>query len=158
METYDSTKDTKDHIARVQMLLVWCAQELHRRGLAHDKSKLESPEKEIFDEVTPRLKGLTYGSPEYKQSLADMGPALTHHYQKNSHHPEHHENGMSGFDLFDLIEAFVDWKAAGDRHENGNLLTSIKINASRFDMPPMLVSIMNNTVERYPGLLSKGKL
>ena len=60
----------------------------------HDKSKLEAPEKEIFDAVTPKLRTLTYGSPEYHASLEEMGPALDHHYSVNAHHPEWGERGM----------------------------------------------------------------
>lgn len=42
----------------------------------------------MFTRFTPRLKGMTYGSPEYKQCLAEMGPGLRHHYAANRHHPE----------------------------------------------------------------------
>ena len=88
-ETYDSRIDTQQHINRVAALLEEVAARLRGRGLAHDASKLVSPEREVFDAVTPRLRGLTYGSPEYKASLADLGPALEHHYAHNRHHPEH---------------------------------------------------------------------
>jgi len=85
---YDSTFDTQNHIIQVRHLLFYCIQNLINRAEDHDASKLESPEKEIFDEFTPKLRELTYGSPEYKQALKDMGPALNHHYICNSHHPE----------------------------------------------------------------------
>ena len=88
MEKYDSSIDTKAHINLVYRELTGMAELLRKRAIYHDASKLESPEKEIFDEVTPRLKGLTYGSKEYKESLSDMGPALLHHYENNMHHPE----------------------------------------------------------------------
>lgn len=87
--SYDSTKDTLDHIGNVQAFLGAIQGNIAARSLMHDHSKLQSPEKEIFDAFTPKLRELTYGSPEYKQALADMGPALDHHYIYNSHHPEH---------------------------------------------------------------------
>jgi len=89
--SYDSTEDTKKHIARVNELLCNAADNLITRGLVHDDSKLESPEKEAFDKYTPMLKSLTYRSEEYKESLKALGVALKHHYENNSHHPEHYE-------------------------------------------------------------------
>ncbi len=89
IEKYDSSVDTLKHIKRVAQLLTECSTELIRRANKHDDSKLESPEKEIFDEYTPKLKHSTYGSDEYKEFLKGMKVALEHHYEKNSHHPEH---------------------------------------------------------------------
>lgn len=82
--------ETKKHIARVQELLCVIVDDLARRAAAHDQSKLASPEMEVFDEFTAKLKGCTYGSEEYKGFLAAMKPALDHHYANNSHHPEHY--------------------------------------------------------------------
>ena len=113
---YDSKDATILHQSRVGTLLCDAADELIRRSEVHDKSKLSSPEKELFDEYTPKLAGCTYGSDEYKEYLEGLKVALDHHYANNSHHPEHYENGVDGFDLFDLIEMFFDWKAASERH------------------------------------------
>src|SRR5699024_11996774 len=81
---------------------------LLNRAVVHDKSKLESPELEIFTEYTPKLKSLTYGSDEYKASLEGLGEALKHHYANNSHHAEYYENGIDGMDLFDLVEMICE--------------------------------------------------
>lgn len=145
---YDSTKDTLLHIKRVAQLLTEAAAELIRRANIHDNSKLESPEKEEFDRLTPRLKTLTYGSDEYKASLAELKVALDHHYKNNSHHPEHYENGINGFDLFDLIEMFFDWKAATERTKDGDIFTSIIINKDRFGMSEQIANIFYNTANR----------
>jgi hypothetical protein len=88
--SYDSTQETIDHINTVRSLLSSFISILEVRKIAHDASKLASPEKEMFDEFTPKLRELTYGSPEYKQALADMGPGLKHHWENNSHHPEYY--------------------------------------------------------------------
>ena len=145
---YDSTKDTLLHIKRVNELLSLAAIELLARGREHDNSKLESPEKELFDEYTPKLKDSTYGSDEYKANLKGLEPALKHHYMNNSHHPEHYENGINGMDLFDLIEMFMDWKAAGERHEDGSMERSIEINKDRFKLSDQTVDIFINTAKR----------
>jgi hypothetical protein len=145
---YDSTNDTLKHIKRVNELMCQAAMELIRRATVHDNSKLLSPEKEIFDEMTPKLAGSTYGSDEYKEFLVKMKPALDHHYANNRHHPEHWKNGINGMDLYDILEMFFDWKAAGERHGNGNIYKSIDINKDRFKMSEQLCDIYRNTADR----------
>lgn len=145
---YDSRPDTLRHIKRVATLLNEAAIELLKRANNHDTSKLEIPERTFFDEFTPKLAGSTYGSEEYKSYLKDLRVGLDHHYANNSHHPEHYENGINGFDLFDLIEMFFDWKAAGERHHNGNIYKSIEINKTRFGISDQLCEIMKNTAEK----------
>lgn len=144
-EKYDSTKDTLLHIKRVSQLLTEAASELIRRANVHDNSKLQSPEKEMFDEFTPLLAKSTYGSDEYKALLEKLGVALRHHYANNSHHPEHYENGVDGMDLMDLVELFFDWKAATERHDNGDIFRSIEINRDRFKLSDQVASIFRNT-------------
>lgn len=146
---YDSTKDTLLHIKRVNELLSFAAIELLARGQEHDQTKSGSPEKELFDEYTPKLKDSTYGSDEYKANLKGLEPALKHHYMNNSHHPEHYPNGINGMDLFDLVEMFMDWKAAGERHADGSMEKSIEINKDRFEMSDQLVDIFRNTNKKY---------
>jgi len=145
---YDSKADTLLHIKRVNQLLTEASTELIRRANIHDNSKLESPEKELFDEYTPKLKNCTYGSSEYKDFLSGLKVALDHHYKNNSHHPEHYENGVNGFDLFDLMEMFFDWKAAGERHADGNIMKSIEINKERFKLSDQVCDIFKNTVHK----------
>jgi hypothetical protein len=145
---YDSKTDTLLHIKRVAQLLTEAAAELIRRANVHDNSKLNSPEKEFFDEYTPKLAGCTYGSDEYKLFLKELKVGLDHHYANNSHHPEHYENGVNGFDLFDLMEMFFDWKAAGERHNDGNIYKSIEHNKTRFNLSEQTVSIFENTAKR----------
>lgn len=145
---YDSKVDTLLHIKRVAELLTQASMELIRRANMHDNSKLESPEKELFDEYTPKLKDCTYGSDEYKEYLKGLKVALEHHYANNSHHPEHYKNGVDGFDLFDLIEMFFDWKAASERHVNGNIYKSIEINKDRFKLSNQTINIFLNTAKR----------
>jgi hypothetical protein len=76
---YDSIAETLKHIKRVNELLIVAAKEILDRALKHDESKLKSPEKETFDIITPRLKGSTYGSDEYKATMAEFKPAIDHH-------------------------------------------------------------------------------
>lgn len=148
-EVFDSKMDTNNHRKLVLEAMTVISKKIMKAAEDHDLSKLEEPEKPIFDTVTPLLKGLTYGSQEYKDQLKKMGPALDHHYANNSHHPEHYENGIDGMDLVDIVEMICDWKAATMRHDDGDIQKSLEINKKRFKMSDQLVSILKNTVERY---------
>ena len=112
MKPYDSTPDTNKHRDFVRMLMNEIANAIKERADHHDDSKLVSPEKELFDEFTPKLKGCTYGSPEYNDFLNGLKEALKHHYAANRHHPEHFDNGMNGMNLVDMVELICDWFAA----------------------------------------------
>lgn len=87
---FDSRPETHKHIHQVRTLMTKVIVNLMDRADVHDQSKLVSPEVEAFDENTPKLAATTYGSDEYKASLAAIKPALDHHYAENSHHPEHY--------------------------------------------------------------------
>lgn len=189
---------TMRHIERVRILLGNAVRELITRGERHDQSKLERPEVELFTKYTTLLANVTYGSDEYKRYLAEMKPALDHHYANNRHHPEHfpwhcpvcngqfsaaeygdapegpndsgvrycptcsgpgvvYETelmlkpslGICGMTLLDLIEMFCDWKAASERHNDGGIMRSIKVNTDRFQLSPQLVRILENTAKQF---------
>ena len=144
--TYDSTADTRSHIIAVQDYLMTVIDNLEQRSMVHDDSKRHPPEKPMYDEFTPKLRDLVYGSDEYKECLKRMGPALAHHYANNTHHPEHYPNGINGMSLLDLIEMLADWKAAGMRHSTGSIEKSLEINRTRFGMSDQLFEIFQNTV------------
>ena len=146
---YDSTADTLKHSLRVGALMSPIIAELVDRSVKHDLSKTEPPELEIFNEFTPKLKGSTYGSEEYKGFLVAMGDALKHHYANNRHHPEHHRAGIRGMTLVDLIEMLADWKAATERRTDGDLAASLEIQRERFDIGDQLFVILCNTAEHF---------
>lgn len=143
--SYDSRPDTWAHIHTVQGYMHTIAEELHWRGWEHDQSKLESPEVEIFNEFTPKLRDSTYGSDEYKGFLGAMGEGLRHHYDANAHHPENHRNGVEDMTLVDVIEMLCDWKAATKRHADGDLERSIYQNRERFGYGEEFTRLLVNT-------------
>lgn len=143
---YDSTQDTIAHIENVREFLSAVVKALRVRAKAHDESKFQEPEKSSFDVFTPRLKGLTYGSDEYRACLREMKPAVEHHYANNSHHPEHWPNGINDMSLLDLIEMLADWKAATLRHDDGSLSQSLGVNRKRFEISEQLAQILQNTI------------
>jgi hypothetical protein len=152
--TYDSSEDTRKHINRVRYFLLLVRDNLLARDCYHDRTKLEDPEKAAFDEYTPMLSELEYGSEEYRACLRQMKPALQHHYENNSHHPEHYENGINGMSLLDLIEMLCDWRAAsertkqrmdGDEYLKKSFADSLEYNKERFKMDDQLYGIIVNT-------------
>lgn len=147
MSDYDSTEDTLKHIKKVNEYLLYCCVDLMRRAATHDDTKLESPEKELFDKYTPKLKDSTYGSDEYYEFLDGLQEALDHHYKYNSHHPEHYEEGIKGMNLFDVVEMLMDWKAATERHDDGDIYKSLEINQDRFEYSDELKRILTNTAK-----------
>lgn len=149
--SYDSKQDTLNHINEVALRLYNVMELLHERASLHDQSKLGPEEKPHFDAVTDKLKGLTYGSDEYREALKTIAPALKHHYANNSHHPEHYTDGIEGMDLIDLVEMYCDWAAAVTRHADGNLAKSIAHNEIRFVMSSQLAMIFQNTHARFGG-------
>lgn len=145
MNVVETNAETIKHIRRVQHLLTNVAAMLINRALCHDESKLVDPEASVFAEYTAQLKGVTYGSDEYKACLAGMKPALDHHYAHNRHHPEHWPGGIKDMSLLDLIEMIVDWKAASERHADGDIEKSITINKQRFSYSDELEAIFRRT-------------
>ena len=149
-ETFDwmqTLADTHRHIDLVHKLLMDFAFEVLKRSATHDKSKLTEAELPVFAKYGPKLKETTYGSPEYKQFLAEMKPALDSHYSKNRHHPEHFENGIKGMTLVDVVEMLLDWWASTKRHDDGDIMRSIELNEKRFNIPPELSDIFRNTIK-----------
>ena len=141
--------ETQKHIELVRKFIRLFTDKLTTRGVDHDKLKLKSPEVDIFTEFTPKLAETTYGSDEYKEFLEQMKPALEHHYANYRHHPEHFVDGVNDMNLIDLVEMICDWKASTLRHNNGNLLKSIEINAQRFGMSEQLTQILVNTAKLF---------
>lgn len=146
MTKYDSRPDTYQHILAVQKRINKCINLLLERAEKHDQSKLQEPELTGFDIYTPKLSTLSFGSPEYEQSLKELESTLLHHYSVNSHHPQHYPNGIRGMNLIDVLEMFCDWHAATQRHQDGNIQNSILINQGRFNFTDELRDILQNTV------------
>jgi hypothetical protein len=146
---YDSRPDTLVHIEQVREFMHQIHADILRRAFDHDRSKLEEPEKSVFDEYTPKLRESTYGSDEYKQFLAGMGEGLKHHYAANDHHPEHGDGTVGWMNLAQLTEMLCEWKAATLRHADGDLRRSIEQNAERFGYGEEIKRLLLNTAESF---------
>ena len=145
MADYSARYKTLRHIETVRNYLQAVVCVLFGRAIAHDQCKLESPEAEVFDVVTHKLRGMTYGSDEYKTCLSEMDPALVHHYAASRHHPEHFKGGIQDMNLVDLVEMLCDWKAATMRHADGDIYKSIEMNQKRYGYSDETKAFLNNT-------------
>lgn len=150
---YSSVFETMDHIQNVRHTIIHLIDKIMERALLHDQSKMQTGEVEYFDIFTSKLKDCTYGSEEYKQFLAELKPALDHHYAVSRHHPEHFQDGIRGMNLVDIVEMFCDWYAATKRHKDGDILRSIEINQERFGYSDDLKAVLENT---FRDILEKG--
>lgn len=164
---YDSTVDTMQHIGRVFHFLNIASGQLMMRAVNHDRSKLSRPEKAAYDKATPKLREATYGTPEYFAAFEPMKEAIAHHYRVNRHHPEHHVSrvfydagrarftydkelvadgtAISRMTLIDLLEMLCDWRAASERHADGDFESSLEYNKKRFGISDQLASILHST-------------
>lgn len=189
----DSRVETYRHIQTVQKYLGRVISNLLYRQQVHDRSKLESPEVEYYDEYTPQLKGTTYGTPQYESLREAIKPGLDHHYAHNDHHPEYYEapedpaipklqaaydhiefgpfvgtemtnaalciysdlksrrSRVRGMNLVAVMEMLCDWKAASERHKDGDVRRSIEINQHRFGYSDELKLLMLNTLPLLEG-------
>ncbi len=138
-----------EYVAKVRSNISTVIDKLKFRAQVHDASKFTHAEFDIFEKVSPKLRTTTYGTDAYKALLKELGPALEHHYKVNDHHPEHFENGVNDMDLFQFIEMLCDWKAAVERHDDGDVYKSLEINKERFGIDDQLYGIMKNTIDRW---------
>lgn len=115
------------HVSHVQELLLLIRQDLERRALVHDRSKLSPEELPGFVRINATARQHPYGSAEYRASLEAERPTVDLHTRSNSHHPEGHDaEGLPGtpgmvagsygrafhMGWLDLIEMVCDWRAA----------------------------------------------
>jgi hypothetical protein len=150
---FDSRPETKKHIERVRWFIGRVVRNLGERAASHDATKLVEPELTPFNIATPKLAELEYGSPEYRQSWAELRPALDHHFAHNDHHPEHFSNGVRGMSLMALMEMLCDWRAASERVKQrlddpdkvSSFERGLAYNQERFGYSDELADILMNT-------------
>lgn len=160
MSDYDSTLDTLRHSRRVDELLLEVIASLQARVTRHDRSKMQDPEKEMFDsghvaaqdidlrlrrvQGPPRRHGRRAGPPLRQQPT--LPGALRRWRQR-------YDLGRPRRDAGRLEGSYrtpVDWKAATERHDDGNLARSLPIQAERFQIAEQ---ILTNTATEFGWLL-----
>jgi hypothetical protein len=65
------------------------------------------------------------------------------------HHPEHYgDRGISGMDLFDVVEMMCDWIASAAGQPGGQV--NLSQNVKRSGIDTQLESNLANTLDRWP--------
>lgn len=131
------------HVALVRKNLQGISQELDRRGLIHDLSKVQLDELGGFINFNRAAREHPYGSEEYKRSMVEHGGVIDLHFSRNSHHPEHHPNGVADMGLFDIIEMVCDWKAASETYGQTSFEEALAIQVDRFGLTSEQVYVIN---------------
>lgn len=152
---FDSRLDTYDHIRKVTHNILKIVTQLQTRILYHDSSKLEDPEKSLFDIMVPELQN-KFGSPEYTEALLKHKDTVQMHYANNpSHHPEAHVNGVSDMSLIDMLEMLADWYAASLRRPDEPFYNSLRIQYGRYSLEMQTWYMLLNTALSL-GWIKKG--
>lgn len=111
------------------------------RALVHDLSKFGPLEFSLFARTTRGFRA-KFGGETYQRTIDSLGPALTHHYRCNRHHPEYWVAGVQNMSLVDLVEMLCDWKAAVRRQVDGDIVRSIAVNRVRYGLSDDLAGIL----------------
>jgi hypothetical protein len=149
-ELEEAKLETQKHIILVRQFADILANTLVHRCEKHDASKLEQPELEGFSGYTKKLNGCSYGSTEEVAYREELKEIRKHHHAINRHHPEYHEIGVGGMNIIDLLEMFVDWKAASMRHAGySDFPEGVALNCERFNVSPQLARIFMNSLDIF---------
>lgn len=141
-----SFSDTVSHIRLVQSKLRIIVEFLLLRAELHDVSKLNEPELSGYEGLSEAVKGLQYGTDEYRAAFEPFKAIIKHHYEYNDHHPEHFAGGVKEMNLLQIVEMAADWKAASMRNSD-TLKPTLEASFKRFGIDDQLAEIIRNTVE-----------
>ena len=72
----------------VRLALLLVEQDLSRRGLVHDASKMSDDEFAGFARINAAARVHKFGSPEYAEAMQRERGTIDLHFSRNSHHPE----------------------------------------------------------------------
>ena len=92
--------------------MIRLGEELIRRGRVHDRSKLRADEFGGYVRINAAGSEHDYGSEGLNRVMREESGVIELHKSRNSHHPEHHHDGVHSMGLLDLIEMVADWFGA----------------------------------------------
>lgn len=111
------------HLAFVRLAMHHVGDDLARRAIVHDTSKMLDDEFAGFTRINAAARINKFGSPEYAEGMArekgtiDLHSARNrHHAEKHAGHPDHLTNcgcgQVVGMTALDVIEMVCDWWGA----------------------------------------------
>ena len=117
------------HRDSVRLQIQRVTQELERRALRHDISKLSLEELAGFSEINRVAREHPIGTPEYEASMRSCD-VLDLHFSRNSHHPEFH-GSVEEMGWMDLLEMVLDWHGAAATYGTNSVRDSLEYHRER---------------------------
>lgn len=117
----------------VRLALLCVTQDIDRRSLTHDASKMLDDEFAGFARINAIAREATFGSEEYRTSMQNERATIDLHFSRNRHHPERPRlmgeaaetarglpddatywaaHGAAAMTFLDVIEMVCDWWGA----------------------------------------------
>lgn len=139
--------EMQHHRVLVQANLLRIADALRARAALHDISKYSLDEFQAVVQIKKVAREFPYGSAEYNQAISDNSVGLSKHFERNSHHPEFHSDGVQGMQLIDLIEMVCDWKAANTLRDDVQWSNVTAMHIERFKLSKDYVWLIDMIVD-----------
>jgi len=143
---FEVLTDLLMHISEVKENLASIKNDLEKRGVAHDRSKLEAIEFDAFVKTRPKFKTVNFGTKEYQKCTDEIKPAIDHHYAVNRHHTAYHFNGFDDMNLLDILEMLADWKAASRRNTGLSFADSLPKAYEKYSIPENMQRHIESTL------------
>jgi len=135
------------HISDVQANISEFNSDLTKRGILHDRTKLDEFEFTSFVKTRPKFKQAEYGSKLYSECMEEIKPAIEHHYKNNRHHTAYHGKGFGDMNLLDILEMLAGWKAANERNKKLSFKDSLSIAYEKYKIPINMQKHIDSTLK-----------
>lgn len=134
------------HQKEVSRLINLIIEELLKRSISHDISKIENSVE--FEGFSNLINMPAYGSKEYEKILKENEHVIKEHYLKNRHHPQHFKTGYTEMNIVDIIEMLCDWTASKNAYsKNVSTDENLEYNKKRFNMSDDIIKIFKNSIK-----------
>ncbi len=136
------------HVAFVRLAVHHVADDLQRRALVHDTSKMLDDEFAGFSRINAAARINKFGSPEYAEGMQREKPTIDLHFSRNRHHAEQTAklteaalvNGGIAHDMtfLDIIEMVCDWWGAQRGYDDNKRTWAANVALNLQHKGPML--------------------
>lgn len=127
------------HVTLLAHAMAHVTGDLEARARIHDLSKLTGAELPGFARLSAAVRGLKYGTQEYRDAMAEHKAVGDAHANGNSHHPEYHlqtcaDRSPTTMGWLDIVEMVCDWWAASRTYgPGGDFRRSVHVGLDRWD-------------------------
>lgn len=125
--------------------------ELFARARNHDNSAMGSPEVEVYRRYFDNYMEFRPGDPRREEVIANMAPAIGHHFLANDHHPEHFDKGLDDMDLIQITHFLADMMSCSEQ-EQVDIYELLEMARNRYSMSDQMYHILCNSVKKIKEL------